>query len=101
MAGPQRETGSTQRQARLYFIQGRVQGVGYRYWAQLHARRIGIRGYARNLDDGRVEVYAIGTPEQLSEYAGHLWQGPPFSDVRSVEAREAAVVKYDGFQITG
>jgi acylphosphatase len=101
MAGSQQETKPTAKQARQYFIQGRVQGVGYRYWAQLHARRIGIRGYARNLEDGRVEVYAIGTPQQLSEYAGHLWQGPPFSDVRAVEAREAAVVKYEGFQITG
>lgn len=101
MARSQRGTGSLEREARHYFISGRVQGVGYRYWAQLHARRLGIRGYTRNLDDGRVEVYAIGTPQQLSEYAGHLWQGPPFSAVRSVEAREATMVKYEGFQITG
>jgi acylphosphatase len=101
MPGSQRSAGSKQREARQYFIQGRVQGVGYRYWAQLHARRLGIRGFARNLDDGRVEIYAVGTAEQLSEYAGHLWQGPPFSDVRAVEAREAAMVKYEGFQITG
>lgn len=89
------------RQARHYFIQGRVQGVGYRYWAQRHARQIGIRGYTRNLDDGRVEVYAVGTEEQLSEFAGYLWKGPPFSDVRAVEGREAALVKYEGFQING
>ena len=85
--------------ARRYFIRGRVQGVGFRYFAQRAAAQLGVRGYARNLDDGRVEVYAVGTAEQLSELAGLLWTGPRFSSVRGVEEQEAAVQQYDTFQI--
>jgi len=85
--------------ARRYFIRGRVQGVGFRDFAQRAAAQLGVSGYARNLDDGRVEVYAVGTPEQLSELAGLLWTGPRFSSVRGVEEQEAAVQQYDTFQI--
>ncbi|MEP6705591.1 MAG: acylphosphatase, partial [Acidobacteriota bacterium] len=46
--------------ARKFYIRGRVQGVGYRYFAQRSAARHQIRGYVRNLDDGRVEAYAQG-----------------------------------------
>jgi acylphosphatase len=42
--------------AKRYFIRGRVQGVGFRYFAQREAVQLGVRGYTRNLDDGRVEV---------------------------------------------
>ena len=85
--------------ARRYFIRGRVQGVGFRDFAQRAAAQLGVSGYARNLDDGRVEVYAVGTPEQLSELAGLLWTGPRFASVRGVEEQEAAVQQYDTFQI--
>jgi acylphosphatase len=71
--------------AKRYFIRGRVQGVGFRYFAQRAAAELGLSGYTRNLDDGRVEVYAVGTPEQLADLAGRLWTGPRFSDVRGVE----------------
>ena len=85
--------------ARRYLIRGRVQGVGYRYFAQHHAERLGVRGYARNLDDGRVEVYAVATADRLSEYAGLLHRGPQWSDVRGVEEQEAAVQQYGSFRI--
>jgi len=78
-----------------------VQGVGYRYFAQRAAAQLGVVGYVRNLDDGRVEVYAVGTSEQLSELAGLLWTGPRFAGVRGVEEQEAAVQQYDSFQIEG
>jgi hypothetical protein len=41
-------------------VQGRVQGVGFRYFALQHARRLGVRGYVRNCSDGSVEVLAEG-----------------------------------------
>lgn len=85
--------------ARRFFIRGRVQGVGYRYFAQRAAMELQVKGYTRNLDDGRVEVYAMGTPEQLSELAGRLWKGPRFADVRGVEEHEAGVQQYDTFHI--
>jgi acylphosphatase len=85
--------------ARRYFIRGQVQGVGYRYFAQQHATRLGVRGYARNLDDGRVEVYAVATEDVLAEYAALLHQGPRWSDVRGVEEQEASVQQYGSFHI--
>jgi len=85
--------------AKRFFIRGRVQGVGFRYFAQLAAAELGVSGYTRNLDDGRVEVYAVGTPDQLADLAGRLWTGPRFADVRGVEEQEAAVQQYDTFHI--
>jgi acylphosphatase len=85
--------------ARRYFIGGRVQGVGYRYFAQRAADALNLSGYVRNLDDGRVEAYAAGTAAQLSEFSAVLRQGPQWSDVRGVEEQEAAVQQYDSFHI--
>jgi acylphosphatase len=77
-----------------------VQGVGYRWFVQKSASDLKVSGYARNLDDGGVEVYAIGTAEQLNELSGLLWKGPRMSDVRRVEEREAAMERVAGFRIT-
>ena len=85
--------------ARNYVVRGRVQGVGYRYFAQRAAQKIGVQGFVRNLDDGNVDVYAVGSPEQLAEFAGLLWQGPRFAEVRGVDQTEAAVRSVSGFQI--
>jgi acylphosphatase len=85
--------------AKRYFIRGRVQGVGFRYFAQCEAVQLGLSGYTRNLDDGRVEVYAVGTPDQLADLAGRLYTGPRFADVRGVEEHEAAVQQYGTFHI--
>ena len=87
--------------AKRYFVRGRVQGVGFRYFVQRAAAHMKLGGYTRNLDDGRVEVYAVGTPEQLSDLAGHLWRGPRFADVRGVEEQEADVQQYESFHIEG
>jgi acylphosphatase len=85
--------------ARRYFAGGRVQGIGYRYFVQRVASELGLAGYTRNLTDGRVEVYAIGTPEKLSELAGRLRRGPPMADVHGLEEMEAAVLDYSDFRI--
>ncbi len=85
--------------ARRYVVAGRVQGVGFRFFVQKHAERLGLKGYTRNLDDGSVEVYAIGPADLLSELNGLLWKGPTYSDVRSVEEKEAALEKRSGFSI--
>jgi acylphosphatase len=87
--------------ARRFFIRGRVQGVGYRYFAQHHASRLGVRGFTRNLDDGRVEVYAVATEAVLSDYAALLHTGPRWADVRGVEEQEAGVQQYGSFRIEG
>ncbi len=85
--------------AKHFWIRGRVQGVGYRAFAQRAATGIGVTGYTRNLDDGRVEVYAVGTSGQLSDLVALLSKGPAFSAVRGVEEKEAAVQQYGSFEI--
>jgi acylphosphatase len=87
------------RQARRWFISGQVQGVGFRYFAQRAASALGLGGYARNLADGRVEVYATGPPEALSRFAAQLRQGPRWSDVRGFEEQEAPVERRSSFDI--
>lgn len=87
------------KKGRLLLISGRVQGVGYRYFAEQSANLLGVRGWVRNLDDGRVEVHASGTPEQLDDFEARLRQGPRFADVRSVESHDAAVLELNGFVI--
>ena len=84
---------------RYFLISGRVQGVGYRYFAQRSAQATGVAGWARNLDDGRVEGYANGTPEQLDDFEARLRMGPRGADVRSVESRDAPVLELSGFRI--
>jgi acylphosphatase len=87
------------RTARRWVVRGRVQGVGFRYFAQRAASSLGLTGYARNLDDGRVEVYAVGSEEKLSQLAGMLYQGPRWAEVRGVDEQEAAVQEYGSFRI--
>ncbi len=85
--------------ARRYLVRGRVQGVGYRYFVERAAGELGLKGYAKNLHDGRVEVYASGPPERLAELSGLLWQGPRWAEVRGVDEQAAAVLQYLGFRI--
>ena len=90
----------TDRIARRYFISGRVQGVGFRYFAERAADELGVSGYVRNLADGRVEVYAIGAHEQLERLSGMLAQGPRWADVTGVDWREEAIeARVRGFSV--
>ena len=86
-------------QARLYRVRGRVQGVGFRYFVERAAARLGLTGYAKNLDDGSVEVYAVGAAHTLAELENLLWKGPAYSEVRGVDAQPAAVQRLAGFRI--
>jgi acylphosphatase len=88
-------------QARRYIVRGRVQGVGFRWFVQRSAEALGVRGHTRNLGDGNVEVYAVGSAEQLSDLCGLLWKGPRMADVRGVDEEQAAVEKTSTFRIVG
>jgi acylphosphatase len=78
------------KQARKYLISGTVQGVGFRYFTQRAAAKIKVGGYVRNLRDGRVEVFVMGTPQQLRELRTLLERGPRFSSVAEVREEPAA-----------
>ena len=81
----------TAKKASRFFVSGRVQGVGFRFFAQGAAEDLGISGYVRNLRDGRVEAYAIGAPELLAQFRARLEKGPRLSSVRSVAEEPADI----------
>ena len=80
---------SDAKQARRYFVSGIVQGVGFRYFTQHAAHKLGVSGYTRNLPDGRVEVYAIGSAEQLEKLRSALERGPISASVSEVAEEQA------------
>ncbi|HME57086.1 MAG TPA: acylphosphatase [Terracidiphilus sp.] len=59
-----------------FLIQGRVQGVGFRWYVQRVAGQLDLRGWVRNTEDGDVEVVASGTAEELAELRASLRRGP-------------------------
>jgi len=85
--------------AKRWFVNGDVQGVGFRFFVQHKATVLGLTGWARNVDDGRVEVYAIGPSARLSDLAAALHIGPRMANVRSVEEHDADTESLSGFTI--
>ena len=77
--------------AARFFVQGRVQGVFYRASTRSQAQVLGLRGYVRNLSDGRVEVLVEGTPEAIAALKVWLWQGPELARVDAVQQVTAEV----------
>jgi acylphosphatase len=74
-------------------IEGRVQGVGYRYWLRGEALQLGLDGWVRNLRDGRVEAVFSGSQKALDEIQRCCHEGPSFARVDrvAVEAESAPV----------
>ena len=80
-------------------VTGRVQGVGYRISCAHEAKALGVTGSVRNLPDGRVEVIAEGTREQLDALAAWCADGPQFASVRSVDQVAEAPIGETAFTI--
>jgi len=78
------------RSASRLLIEGRVQGVGYRWWAVETASGLGLEGWVRNRADGSVEILALGDHEAIVRLAQACRKGPPHAQVRSVETYGAA-----------
>lgn len=76
---PREDTGSLEVR-----VTGRVQGVGFRYFALEAARRLNLTGYVMNLRDGGVRAYAEGSRRSLEEFLGALQRGPGGARVREV-----------------
>jgi len=75
------------------FISGFVQGVGFRFFAILNARKLRVSGFVRNLRDGRVEVVAEGELENVKTFIKRLREGPPGANVVGVDVR---LERYEG-----
>jgi acylphosphatase len=67
-----------------FLIQGRVQGVGFRWFVHREASELDLRGWVRNTEDGEVEVVAAGEPDDLHELRASLKRGPRGSRVDRV-----------------
>ncbi|MBI4447329.1 MAG: acylphosphatase [Acidobacteria bacterium] len=87
--------------ARRYRVRGRVQGVGFRYFACRVAEQLGVRGWVRNLSSGDVEIHAEGDPASLENFLEQIKQGPRYAVVKNVEIEEAQAVSYASFFVKG
>ncbi len=77
------------RDAVRLIVKGRVQGVGYRWWARGEARALGLNGWVRNRADGSVELLAIGTPAAIETFIEACRRGPAAATVTSVDRAAA------------
>jgi acylphosphatase len=77
--------------ARRYMVTGRVQGVGYRNFVEHTAGKLNVDGYVRNRRDGSVEVFAMGTAEELQKLRQALERGPMMAQVSHVAEEPSAV----------
>lgn len=81
-------------------VSGKVQGVNFRAWVKDQAEALGIKGWVRNLNDGRVEVLAQGDDQALSSLRGKLAQGSTFSRVENIDCKWIDYEKeYTGFEL--
>jgi acylphosphatase len=84
--------------ARKCLVSGRVQGVFYRASAASRGRELGLRGHARNLADGRVEVLVAGPEAQVAEFLAWLWIGSSAAQVTAVEVEPLDPRSLEGAQ---
>jgi len=83
-----------------FLVTGKVQGVFFRASARNEALKLRLRGYARNLPDGRVEVVACGDAAAVDELEQWLWQGPPAARVDDVVRHECGEDVSAGFTVS-
>ena len=85
--------------ARRAVVHGRVQGVGFRWFAERNARSLGVAGWVRNRPDGTVETVAEGDERAVGEYLARLSRGPSGSRVDQVVVEEAASEGLSAFEV--
>jgi acylphosphatase len=81
------------------FVSGFVQGVFYRSWAEQTARGLGLKGWVRNLPDGRVEAVFEGERSRVGKMLELCRKGPPNAKVDNVEARKEQASGFAGFEV--
>jgi acylphosphatase len=95
--GPYPPSGAETRRA--FILIGRVQGVGFRWWARTTAAALGLRGTVRNLADGTVEVSVAGPPNRVDEFLHALRSGPPQARVDAIRQIPVRHLPPAGFRI--
>jgi len=84
----------------VVLISGVVQGVGYRYWTRTEAHALGLTGFVRNLDDGRVEAIFEGELDDVERMLELCRNGPPHADVENLDIdREEFLGNFSSFDI--
>lgn len=73
------------KELRLIRIHGKVQGVGYRFFATRVARRLGLKGWIQNLRDGAVEAAVEGESKAIDEWIEELREGPRYAEVSRID----------------
>jgi acylphosphatase len=86
--------------ARRAVVSGRVQGVGFRFFAERAAKKAGVVGWVRNLPDGRVETVVEGSDDAVDRYLGELRKGPLGSRVTDVAVEDRQPGNFESFEIT-
>ncbi len=90
-----------EKQIRHYdiIVKGRVQGVGYRYYATKIAAELGIKGFVKNMPDGSVYIEAEGNHENLIKFLNKCRKGPSWAYVEKLTYHEAPLSNFHGFSV--
>ena len=87
------------KKAFVLIVEGRVQGVGFRYFTMKAAKKLSIYGYVKNMHDGNVYIYAEGDEKKLESFITKCSDGPIFSKVTKVQISPSNITGYDNFSI--
>ncbi|MCF8230437.1 MAG: acylphosphatase [Bacteroidales bacterium] len=80
-------------------VEGRVQGVGFRYYTNQKALELGISGFVKNLGDGSVYIEAEGEKEQMDLFVSWVKEGPEWARVEDVKTQENQNQDYKSFMV--
>ena len=81
------------------YISGTVQGVFFRGFIKENAEKLGVKGFVRNLDDGRVEVFLEGNIEEVKKMIGICKKGPRHSEIKHNEIKEERFQDFKQFKV--
>lgn len=83
----------------MIIIEGKVQGVGFRYSALKKANEMGIKGFVRNKEDGSVYLEIEGEPELIEQFTEWCWRGPSWALVEKVNCQTIPHANFTSFVI--
>ena len=87
------------KKAKRLYVSGTVQGIFYRAFIKENAERIGLKGFVRNLDDGRVEIFIEGNPDEVNKMIELAKKGPKHSVIKGVEEKTEKFQSFKQFKI--